>query len=444
MVAYSAGAEWWRPVVGNGPVPPGTTAARGSDSAIPFRALMVFTFILLLSPQTFVPGLGHLRIALLTGAFAVVVHCWPRFAARQPLMRFTRETWLAGGLLGWAVLTLPLSEWLGGSVQVLLDLYLKALIIFWLVSNTVTTLGRLRVVAWGLSLMAAPLAATGVWDFISHRDMLGGRIAGYDAPLTGNPNDLALMLNLILPLTIALFLISRQPTARALLAGLIVLSFTAIIVTFSRGGFLTLMVIFILYLRALQKRGKWNWVVAALVLAFAAVPLLPQGYLGRLGTITDINADQTGSAEARWGDTQTALTFALEHPVVGAGLGQNDLALNNLRGPTWQYVHNVYLEYAVDLGWPGVGLFLLLLASSIRSAARVRKLSTGFPALRDLSALAEAIQIALMAFAVAGFFYPVAYSYYFYYFAALAVGAKSIHEAEAHAVAGTPTLLRKK
>lgn len=432
-MAHRAGAEWWRPVPMRGAAVP---AARGpgQDSVVPFQALMLFTSILLLSPQTFIPGLAKVRIALLTGAFAVAAHCWTRLATRRSLMRMTREIRLAGALLVWAIVTIPLSEWPGGSVQVLLDLYLKALIIFWLLSNTVTTQVRLRAVAWGLSLMAAPLAATAVGNFLSHR-AVAGRIIGYDAPLTGNPNDLALMLNLIVPLTAALFLASRRPAGRSLLAGLLVLDASAIIVTFSRAGLLTLATSLALYLRTLHKAREWRWAVAVLVFLLAAVPLLPPAYVDRVSTMTNISADPTGSAQIRFHDMRTALAFVLDHPITGAGLGMNVLALNELRGPRWQPVHDIYLEYAVDLGWIGLGLFLLLLVTCVRSAARVSARCAGVPALRELSLLAEAIRITLVAFAVGALFYPVAYNFYFYYFGALAVAVGTVYEAETRPVA---------
>lgn len=397
---------------------------------------MVFTLILLLSPQTFLPGLASIRIALLTGAFAVLAHCWTRFAARRPFMRSTRELWLAAGLLAWAAATLPFSKWVGGSLQILLDLYLKALIIFWLISQTVTTLARLRTIAWGLSLMAAPLATTAVREFLSH-SVVKGRIVGYDAPLTGNPNDLALMLSLILPLTAALFLVSRRPVVRGLLAALIILDAGAIVVTFSRGGFLALATILVLYLRTLHKRREWKWVIAVLVLAAASVPLLPSGYLNRLSTITNIDADPTGSAEQRWADTRVGLGYLVRHPLTGAGLGMNVLALNELRGASWHEVHNVYLQYGMDLGWPGLALFLLLLVNCIRNAADVHERCIRVRALHELATLAEAIRIALVAFAVAALFSPVAYNFYFYYFAGLAVALSAAHAAEARNVAPT-------
>jgi probable O-glycosylation ligase (exosortase A-associated) len=425
----SVGTEWWRPSSAVRADRAGLAAGPPSDSAVPFAALLVVTFVLLLSPQTFLPVLGRLRIALLAGGVAIAAYCWDRFRRQQPFAPMTRELWTAAALLCWAVVTLPLSEWPGGSLQILVDLFLKALIVFWLFRVTLTSLKRLRVVAWSLSLMAVPLAFTFVRTFAA--DPTASRVFGqYGAGLTWNPNDLALTLNLILPLTVALFLVSRRQVARGLLAGLIALEVCAIVVSFSRGGFLTLATVLILYLRTLHKRGQWKWVIAALVVAVAAVPLLPAGYLARLGTITNIEADQTGSAQARVGDTRAALAFVASHPLVGAGMGMNILALNDLRGARWLRVHNAYLEYAMDLGWPGLGLFLVLLTGCIRTAARLRDRCAGVPELRDLFTLADAIRISLVGFAVAALFHPVAYTFYFFLVAGPAVALPSVFAAE--------------
>ena len=60
-MAPSAGAEWWRPAAAPGV---GTAGAPAKDSVVPFAALLVFTGLLFLAPQTFVPGFGRLRMAL--------------------------------------------------------------------------------------------------------------------------------------------------------------------------------------------------------------------------------------------------------------------------------------------------------------------------------------------------------------------------------------------
>ena len=103
----------------------------------------------------------------------------------------------------------------------------------------------------------------------------------------------------------------------------------------------------------------------------------------------------------------------------------NILALNELRGASWKKVHNVYLEYATDLGVPGLILFLVVLAGCVRSAGLVMRRTARTPPMRDLFLLAEGIQVSLVAFAIAALFHPVAYHFYFYYMAGLALAARA-------------------
>src|SRR5206468_5126553 len=130
------------------------------------------------------------------------------------------------------------------------------------------------------------------------------------------------------------------------------------------------------------------------------MPLLPNGYVERLSTIVDIDADPTGSAQGRWSDYQVATGIVLANPVVGVGLRQDILALNEARGrATWRSVHNAYLEYAVDLGLPGLALFVWLLGASFMSARAVKRRTAVEPALHELNVFALGVQIALAAFA---------------------------------------------
>jgi putative inorganic carbon (HCO3(-)) transporter len=399
---------------------------------VAFAALMAFIVVSLIAPQTFVPALASLRIALLTAVVTIVALLMDRLVRRRPLVTTTRETWLTACLAAWATASTAFSYWPGGSVTFLLDPYFKTLVVFWLLGTVVDTRTRLRVVAWTLSLTVIPLALTGIRNFLSGAFVPEAapsavkRIVGYDAPLTENPNDLALMLNLILPLAVALLLIHRGRVARLLLVGVVLVGVVAVIVTFSRAGFLTLATIIALYCWRLSTRSKRGWAVGVLVLSLAAAPLLPSSYLDRLGTITSIESDPTGSAQARWSDMIAAASFVLEHPIAGAGVGMNVLALNEERGPAWKMVHNVYLQLAVDLGLPGLILFLLLLVWSIRNVGLVRRLAAGAPGARDLFHLAEGLQISLVAFAVAALFHPVAYNFYFYDLAGVAVALQAV------------------
>jgi probable O-glycosylation ligase (exosortase A-associated) len=423
--------EWWRPaLVEAGPWRPErvTSGEAAAGSGVPFLALMAFTFVLLLAPQTFIPALAPLRLGLLTAAVAITTHLLDRFYHRQPIMRMSPEMAVTAGLAAWAVLTIPLSYWPGGSLSFLTENYSKTLAIFWLLANVVTSGRRLVHAAWALSLMAAPLAAFGVREYQAGRFIGEGpvkRIQSFEAPLTQNPNDLALMLNLILPLTVALFLLVRRPGARLALSLVVALDVVAVVVTFSRTGFLTLATIFVMYVHKLLRRPGRGWVLAASILLLVGLPLLPASYVERLGTIGHIEADPSGSAQERWNDTLATLRLVSRNPLVGAGLGMNTLALNEARGPMWKEVHNVYLGIAADLGFPGLALLLTLMVLCLRATVSVQRRTAGDPDRRDLFLLAEGLQISLVAFSVAALFHPVAYDLYFYYFAGLALGARA-------------------
>jgi hypothetical protein len=214
---------------------PGSAESRRE---LPFQGVMAFTFVLLIAPQKIFPVLAPLRPALVAALLAVIALLTHRLVRRQPLTILPREIWLAGGLALWTIITLPLSLWPGGSVAFLLDIYLKSLAIFWLLPNVVNTTARIRRLAWALTLLAIPLALTAVRNFLSGDFMAEARgvtrILGYDAPLTQNPNDLALMLNMLVPIAVGLFLSRPRTLLRVILAAAIARTWRGVIVTFSR------------------------------------------------------------------------------------------------------------------------------------------------------------------------------------------------------------------
>lgn len=430
---------WWRPEPASATEnlhPVGAEAAVSSETSGPFVALLIFTFVMLISPQSFFPALGKLRPAWLAAAAAVGLLIFDRVPKGKPLLAPGRETLAVVGLLGWAVVTLPFSYWPGGSFATIVEMYSKTLVIFWLLGLTVNSVQRLSTVAWALSLMAVPLAYVGVSNYMSGNFMAGGvgRIAGYEGALTQNPNDLALMLNLITPLAIGLLAIHRKPLAKSVLLTVVALNTAAVIYTRSRSGFLTIAALWLFYGWKLSRRRRAGWPIAVLIVALLCVPLLPTGYLSRIGTITNIEEDESGSAQGRWEAMKAGAGYIMEHPVVGSGIGMNGLALNDLIGASWHNVHNVYLEYGMDLGLPGLFLYLVLTVSAFRSTILVCRRTAGVPGLQTLFHLSEGLQGSLCAFVVGAFFAPVAYNFYFYYIAGLTIGARQALQAAGGAV----------
>jgi O-antigen ligase len=424
----SAGREWWRQDAAPAARPEVAApppAAESQSSRWAFRGLLALTFVMVLAPQSFIPALKPFRIALLSAIAAVATHLVDRWRrAAKDGRRPSREAVLTWCLVGWSAITIPLSYWPSGSLAVLNE-YIKSVVVFWLLANIATTLVRLRTLFWALSLMSVPLALTGIKNFasgVTYREM-GERIQGYSNALSSNPNDLALTLNILLPLAAALALTARTWKGRLVALVVIGIGVPAVIVTFSRGGFVTLALTLALSVFALMRRGNWAVLGALVVGGLLMLPMVPAGYADRLSTITNVSADSTGSAQERLRDSQTAIALIQAHPITGSGLGMDTLAMNEARGAHWLKVHNAYLDYGIDLGLPGLTLFVALLVCTIRKASRVEHDPGAQTAdERELALFAGGLRIGLMGFAVAAFFHPVAYHPYFYILAGLTVG----------------------
>lgn len=409
-------ADWW---AAEGPAKPSPA------SKLAFGALLAFTFVLLVAPQETFPALARFRLGLLTIGLAFAANLASRHARGLRLLVLPRGTWLAVALGAWALVTTPFSSWPGGSVDLFLDQFSKSLLVFWLIPQVVDTPARLRAITAWLCALGLPLAVTAVrhWaagDFVSTGEV--HRIVGYDAPLTANPNDLALMLNLLLPLTYALASINRAPLARIVLLALFALEVVGVVVTFSRAGFITLAAIWIVHaLRTFH--GPRRALVALVVLGLlGGVAMMPDGYAQHLSSAVDIDADVTGSAQARWGEIVAATRVVADQPLVGAGLGMNVLAITRETGG-WRMVHDVYLQYAADLGLPGLALFLGLVARcliDVRSVARAGA--------DDIPRIARGYELALWAFAIAGVFHPAGYHFYVFFLGGLALATHAVQQ----------------
>jgi hypothetical protein len=427
--------DWWRPGGDTAqPVQSQEAEAEPPRSALPFRALLAFLFVLFIAPQHLFPALAPLRIAFLAAAVAIFSHTADCFTRSRPLGLGTRELRIAGALVAWAVLTLPLSRWPGGSAAFLWDVYLKSVAVLWLLGSVVNTPLRLRRTIWLMALMSVPLAATAVSNFLEGVFVASAhsvrRIVGYHSGLTGNPNDLALMLNIMLPLMVGLLMTTRRPALRALLLAMSGLQVVGIVVTFSRAGFLTLAITAAHYFFRFLATGRLAWATLILMGALSSAAALPGDYRARLATILDVEADVTGSAQARRTDTIAALRLVAANPIVGGGVGVNVLSLNEERGETWKEVHNAYLVYAVDLGLPGLFLFLLLIAACFKSVRSSRRDCARAAPGSSLGDAAEALEAALVAFCIGALFAPVAYQFYFYLIAGLVVALRSACDAE--------------
>ena len=115
--------QWWRPESA-------TREWRSEDgqpagyweppnTAVPFWATMVFIAILLFSPQAYFPALESIRPAMIPAVIGIGAYVLDRVGSSTPFFIPRREVWVAGALLAWATVTIPLSIWPGGSANFL-------------------------------------------------------------------------------------------------------------------------------------------------------------------------------------------------------------------------------------------------------------------------------------------------------------------------------------
>ena len=417
--------DWWRPEPVALKNAPSAAASIGGDEPhggrVAFWAIVCFTIVLLFTPQQWIPFLGVIRINFLFGALAVVAHL--AAPSQGKWQRFPLELKLTLALVVWGALTIPASYWPGASLDEWLE-WLKVIAVFWLIGQDVCSVGRLQTLAWVLMFSTVPLCTTALSNFSSGA-MEGGRLLGYGNNLAANPNDLALSINLFLPITVALALTAKRRVVSLALWAVAAMSVGGVIVTFSRGGFITLVVEGALMIGWLHRRGARRTIGAIALACVLGLALAPAGYTDRLSTIFNPDSDTTGSAQGRRTETFAAITMMLAHPVFGAGIGLGVLAVNEARGSNvWTDVHNAYLNYGVEMGIPGITLFIALVIVSWRSAKRIEK-GAGTKLPEELRALATAVRISLVGFSVAAFFHPIGYNPYFYYLGALAVALKT-------------------
>jgi len=218
---------------------------------------------------------------------------------------------------------------------------------------------------------------------------------GYGGMMTDN-NDIALAFGMTVPL---LWCMRRDIPSR--LAKLVLLfasamAFAAIVMTHSRGGAITLLVVFmLLILRSNRRLGL------ALMLFLCVAPsvyLVRESYFARLETLQA--PTEENSAMSRVQLAEAAIETWKDHPFFGVGFGGRVSVhiLNPGKDEVGSVVHNTYLQMAADSGIFAFVIYIVLLWGTIGwLETNRRKVRRDLPHLANIP---EAIQIALTAFAV--------------------------------------------
>src|SRR2546425_40491 len=128
MATHAISTVWPRP----------GDAARGLTrvGAAPVASRLGFPALLALVIVVLFPALAPLRpalLAVLVGLTAVVVE---RLKHGQRIIPAGREMALVAALAAWSVVTIPFSDWPGGSASVFVGSVANSFVVFWLITQT--------------------------------------------------------------------------------------------------------------------------------------------------------------------------------------------------------------------------------------------------------------------------------------------------------------------
>jgi probable O-glycosylation ligase (exosortase A-associated) len=200
--------------------------------------------------------------------------------------------------------------------------------------------------------------------------------------------------------------------ARICWFGVLILNVVAVLFTFSRGGFLTLVFVGLLLLINSQKK-----VLMIIVIIFALCVggyFINEKWLGRMDTIVSYEEDR--SAMSRLEAWEAAWKFAKQRPFLGGGFeAMSREVYKSLGFETGLVSHSIYFGTLAEQGFLGLGIYLAIFFSSLRSISRYKKIAQN----KDIANLLSMIGISLLAFLLGGAFYERQYFDYTFHFIVL-------------------------
>ena len=409
-----------------------------------FAALWLFTLLLYARPNDLFPdAIGLAPVEKVIAIIAVVTFVVGKLTdgRRQRLPLELRMVLLITAI---AVVLMPLAESPSTSLEFLVNTWLKVVCIFYLLVNLLDNRARIRIimaliVACGTVLAVHAIRSYTIGD-LRLQGANGSRIIGAVGGMFFDPNDLATTFNILLPMSIALGLITRG-LRRLVWLGASVALVGGVIVTFSRGGFLALVTCIAFQGWRLVKRAPVLGIVVVITLAVllgAGFDLFPQTYVTRLSSMFVPLAEADSSRQERTALLQHAVevAFTPRHALVGVGLANYKIFSLRDKG-----AHNAYLEISAELSVAGLMAYLVMLVAPFAALRRIERETAsdrlreepGSPRddrLREIHYLSVGLQASILAYMVCSFFLSIEYNWYVYYPLALAVGVKYLHAQE--------------
>ncbi|HNR67374.1 MAG TPA: O-antigen ligase family protein [bacterium] len=262
----------------------------------------------------------------------------------------------------------------------------KVMLLFWVVAYQLQDQRDLELCCWALALALGGQSLIALMQYISGNTLglafLGEmqiegemvtslqRVGG----TLGHPNRLSWFLEILLPLTLGLVLLARTRIAWYTALVSFILGCSAMILTGSRGGWISTLVALTFFMVIAVKCHRMQSRQVFQLALFSAVVLVIVSFLFTEQLENRIFGDDHGSAMGRIPTFQIAFNLIQDNPVGGVGINNyavvmrkyNDTILGMRFSTIRRPVHNMYLLITGETGLIGLAAFLFLIFSLVR------------------------------------------------------------------------------
>ncbi len=391
-----------------------------------YAGLVLFTIVLYARPAELYPSPLTASLALIIALVTIAFFIPTQLSLEGSLTARPLEVNLVLLFCLTALLSIPLAINPPIAWQEFNGTFIRCIVMFVVIVNVVRTEARLK----GLLLIAL---AAGLWlsveainDYrLGLMTVEGYRVGGRGGGIFGNSNDMALFLVTFVPITIALLLSSRSRVRKFLFGGCAVLMVAGIVLTYSRSGFIGLLVALTFFAWKAGRRHRLALMAVGFVIVALFMAVVPS-YALRLASILVPSLDPVGSSEARSGELFRSLYIALRHPILGIGMGNYAAEMSHRALVT----HNSYTQVAAEMGMAALACYMMFIVTPLRKLGQIARETFDVKANSHFYYLAVGLQASLLGYLVCSFFASVAYLWYIYYLVGYAVCLRRIYESE--------------
>lgn len=245
-------------------------------------------------------------------------------------------------------------------------------------------------------------------------------------PQLGDNNSFGMVMLMTAPLAYYLYNCLEERWVKYGFLGVSVSCILVVIGTRSRGDFIAMLVLGIMFVIRSRKRLRDGVIVAGIV--FLILGVASATWYERIDSIS--NAESDSSFMGRITAWKLSWVIALDRPLTGAGLrATNEAGVWSLYLEKYeQYypdspkpqvtgaraAHSIVFQVLADLGFPGLIIFFSLLVVAFRNIGKIRRISVANPELAWMRDLGIALELSLVSYTVAGLALSVNYYESFY------------------------------